>query len=96
MARSEGGSGFWTFLFGAVCGTVGGLLIAPTPGEETRRRLRYLAEELSEKAGEESKRLRAFADDVFPTVREAVSEQKERITAAVEAGRRAFREEQDL
>lgn len=91
--RESGSSTLLAFLLGAGFGLVGGLLMAPAPGEETRRRLRYLAEEFSERAGQESKRLRTLADDYIPRVREVVDEQSGRISAAVEAGRRAFQEE---
>lgn len=96
MAERDGGSSaLLAFLLGAGIGTVAGLLLAPAPGEETRRRLRYLAEEFSERAGEGSKRLRAWAEEYAPMVRETFAESRERIAAAVDAGQRAFREEGD-
>jgi gas vesicle protein len=43
---------------GTLIGTIVGLLIAPEPGEVTRRKLKYAMEELPEKAKKASKKVR--------------------------------------
>lgn len=89
-----------SFLLGGVAGAALALLYAPRSGRETRE---YLGEKLREGA-ERSRELRdqaiekgrAIMDDASGFVerqREVLDDRKERFTAAVEAGRQAYREE---
>ena len=91
-----------SFLLGGVAGAALALLYAPRTGRATRE---YLGEKLREGAerGRELRdqameRGRSFMDDAGGYVdrgREALDDRKERFTAAVEAGRQAYREERN-
>ena len=89
-----------SFLLGGVAGAALALLYAPRSGRETRE---YLGEKLREGA-ERGRELRdqamekgrAFVEDASGFVerqREVLDDRKERFSAAVEAGRQAYREE---
>ncbi len=54
----DGGTLLAAFLVGAAVGAVLGLLLAPAPGEETRRRFGDLARRAQEKAAEAASRAR--------------------------------------
>lgn len=93
--RCDGGgtSTLLSFLLGGAIGGVLGILYAPGSGEETRRKIKFYAEEAADKAVEKMQTIRTEADSAINRVREEVKTQKERVTSAVEAGRSAFREE---
>lgn len=96
-------SGFGYFLLGLGIGVAAGLLWAPRSGEETRQ---YLADRAGEGAdylrsrAEDGKQyLRQQADsvkgqaaDLYEKGRSTVSRQKENLSAAVEAGKQAYRD----
>lgn len=67
------------FLFGAIAGAAVALLLAPTSGEEMRRKLAERARESREKANEAAREGREF-----------VTRQREHLTSAVERGREAY------
>lgn len=88
------------FLLGAATGAVLALLYAPRSGEETRELLNEKLRETAEKGREAREQLvnrgREFLDEANTYVdrqKAAVEERKERFSAAVEAGRQAYREE---
>jgi gas vesicle protein len=91
-----------SFLLGGVAGAALALLYAPRTGRETRE---YLGEKLREGAerGRELRdqaleRGRSFLDEAGGYVdrgRDALDDRKERFSAAVEAGRQAYREERN-
>ena len=96
-------SGFGYFLLGLGIGVAAGVLWAPRSGEETRQ---FLAEKAGEGAdyvknqaqtGKEYLRqqtdtLKGSASDLYERGRTTVQRQKENLTAAVEAGKQAYRE----
>jgi len=67
------------FLIGAVAGAAVALLLAPTSGEEMRRRLAEKAREGREKANDAAREGREF-----------VNRQREHLTTAVDRGREAY------
>ncbi len=84
-----------SFLLGGLTGAALALLYAPRSGRETRE---YLGERLREGA----ERGREIKDQAVARGREFVDEagdylerRKERLSAAVDAGRQAFREERE-
>jgi gas vesicle protein len=81
MARenSGGGSVLAAFLFGALAGAAVALLLAPTSGEEMRRKLAERAREGREKANDAAREGREF-----------VNRQREHLASAVERGREAY------
>jgi gas vesicle protein len=104
MKEGNGGDKFLYFIAGAGIGAALGLLFAPKTGRETRELLARTATEgreyLTSKVGEGRQYLedskRKVTDD-FSTFldrsKEAVTRQKEQLTAAFEAGKQAYREE---
>ena len=94
--RNEGGmSTLLAFLLGGAVGGVLGLMYAPSSGEETRRRIKFYAEEAADKVVEKVQKARDEADVLCGKVREEIAEQKEKLMSALDAGRQAFREEQE-
>lgn len=91
-----------SFLLGGVAGAALALLYAPRTGRETREylgeRLREGAErgrELKDQAVEKGREMLDDASGFVDRQRGAIDERKERFTAAVEAGRQAYREERN-
>ena len=107
MSESSGGDKFLYFLAGAGIGGVLALLFAPKSGRETREMIAQKATEsrdfLSNKVSEGKQyvedRGRKATDDFSSFVdrsKEALSRQKEQLTAAFEAGKAAYREEKGI
>jgi gas vesicle protein len=80
------------FLFGLGVGAAAGILFAPKSGEETRDELRHRAEEGREYLKRRSGELRVQAEHAYDRSRNVVHGQREQLSAALEAGRRAYRE----
>jgi gas vesicle protein len=80
------------FLFGLGVGAAAGILFAPKSGEETREDLRRRAEEGRDYLKRRSGELREKAEQAMDRGREAMHGQREQLSAALEAGRRAYRE----
>ena len=76
MANNNGGSGFTTgFLLGGIIGFLGGLLLAPKPGEQIRAQLLERSEELRRKAEELAAQAR---EQVGPAIEEVKQELRRR------------------
>ena len=86
------GSGFLWFLAGLGIGAAVGILFAPKPGEETRQRLREVAEEGRDSVKERARQAREQAGTWADKGRDYLNQQKEQIRSAYEAGRQAYRE----
>lgn len=83
---------FSYFFLGLGIGVAVGILFAPKSGEETRELLKEKAEEGKEYLKRRSEELKESASDALGKGREAITRQKQQFTAAVEAGRAAYRE----
>jgi gas vesicle protein len=94
---------FAYFLLGVGVGVAAGMLFAPRSGDETRRYLRDRAEEgtdyLKARTDEGREYIRQRADDLKQTAsnivekgKSTVQKQRDNITAAMEAGKQAYRE----
>jgi gas vesicle protein len=91
-----------SFLLGALSGAALAILFAPRSGRETRellgQGLRETAERgrrLSEQALEKGRDIAEDATGYIDRQREALERRRDRLTAAVEAGRQAFKEEKE-
>jgi gas vesicle protein len=92
MSDRDGGSGFLWFLAGLGIGAAVGILYAPKAGEETRQRLREVAEEGRDSVRERARQAREQAGNWADKGRDYLNQQKDQIRSAYEAGRQAYRE----
>ena len=104
---SSGGDKFLFFLAGAGIGAVLARLFAPKSGRETRELIArtasdgrdFFANKVTEGKQLVEEKGRRLTDDFSSFLdksKEAVSRQKEQLTAAFEAGKAAYREEKGL
>ena len=89
----NGGARFSFFLVGLGIGTVIGLLFAPRTGRETRELINEKVDEGREYLKRRSRELREQAEDLVERGKETVAKQKDQVSAAIEAGKQAYREE---
>jgi gas vesicle protein len=87
------GSKFFYFLAGLGIGALIGILFAPQSGEQTREMLADRAGEGREYLQRRSRELREQATGYVERGKELLSEQRENLAAAVEAGKQAYRAE---
>jgi gas vesicle protein len=80
------------FFLGVGIGVAVGLLFAPKSGEETREIIRSKAGEGKDYLKRRGEEARESANEWVERGRTAVSRQKEQLSAAVEAGKQAYRD----
>ncbi len=85
-------SKFTYFVLGFGIGVAVGIMFAPQSGEETRQLLRSKAEEGKDYLKKQGESLQESAGGLVEKGKSAVARQKEQLSAAVEAGKRAYRE----
>jgi len=83
---------FSYFFLGLGLGVAVGLLFAPKSGTETRELIRSKADEGRDYLKKRSADLRDQANDAIDKGRSAVAKQRDNISAAVEAGKQAYRD----
>jgi gas vesicle protein len=83
---------FSYFFLGLGLGVAVGLLFAPKTGAETRDLIRSKADEGKEYLKRRTVDLKESASDVVEKSRSAVNRQRDNLSAAVEAGKQAYRE----
>lgn len=83
---------FSYFFLGLGLGVAVGILFAPKSGEETRELLRTKADEGKDYLKRRSEEWRESAGELVDKGRAAVTRQRENLSAAVEAGKHAYRE----
>lgn len=88
----EDDSKFSYFFLGLGLGVAVGVLFAPKTGEETRNMIRSKADEGKDYLVRRGTELRDSASDAIEKGRSAVSKQRDNLTAAVEAGKQAYRD----
>ena len=80
-----------TYLFaGLGAGVIAGILFAPKSGEEVRAYLAKKADEGKEFSQRKSWELRERAGDFIERGKQSAARQQESISAAIDAGRRAY------
>ncbi len=80
------------FFLGLGIGVVIGLLFAPQSGAETREQLLSKADEGKDYLRKRTEELRESAGGLVDRGRDVLEKQKENLSAAVEAGKQAYRE----
>lgn len=80
------------FLLGLGLGVAVGVLFAPKSGAETREYLKGKAEEGTDFVKRRAGELRESAADAIDRSKETVRRHKDNLSAAVEAGRQAYRD----
>jgi len=80
------------FFLGLGLGVAVGVLFAPQSGEETRRLLRDKADEGADYVRRRSTELRETAAETLERGKQTIQRKKESLSAAVDAGRQAYRE----
>lgn len=89
------GSLLISFLLGGVVGAGLALLLAPQSGQETRRRIRELSDDIREKTtdyvGKTKDKVAGMVDDG----REYYEERKSIIKSAIDAGKEAYEKEKE-
>ena len=83
---------FSYFFLGLGLGVAAGLLFAPKTGEETRELIRSKADEGKEYLKQRTTELKETASEAIERGRSTVTRQRDNLTAAVEAGKQAYRE----
>jgi gas vesicle protein len=81
------------FLVGGGIGAIVALLFAPRTGRETRDLIAQKAVESKERFTSASRNVSERVSDYVDKGKELVNTQKEQISAAIEAGKQAYREE---
>jgi gas vesicle protein len=89
---AEEGSKLSFFAFGLGLGLAVGVLFAPKSGEETRDYIRAKADEGKDYLRRRGDELRDKTEDALDRGRTAVNRQRENLSAAVEAGKQAYRD----
>lgn len=90
MSENNSGEVILAFLLGAVVGAAAGILYAPKSGKETRDKLKDLAGDLSGKLENIGGEIKHKAENAISEGKEKVAVQKQRIEAAIEAGKKAY------
>jgi gas vesicle protein len=80
------------FFLGLGVGVAAGILFAPKSGEETRELLRSRASDGTDYLKRRSEELKDAANDAVERGRAAVQRQRDQWSAAVDAGKSAYRE----
>jgi gas vesicle protein len=93
MSENNGAGNLGFFLAGLGIGAALALLFAPQSGKETRDLIAQKANEGKDYVTNRSRELREQADELVEKGKDRLAKEKERVSAAYEAGRQAYREE---
>ena len=89
------GSIILAFFIGGLVGAGVALLLAPQPGEETKQKIKELAEEAKGKATEYAEQIKSKVNSTVGKGKGILEEKKSLVTAAVEAGKEAYEKEKE-
>ncbi|MBI2818354.1 MAG: YtxH domain-containing protein [Acidobacteria bacterium] len=93
MEQDNSGAKFIYFLAGLSIGALVGILFAPQSGKETREFIAGRAEDGREYLSRKGRQYREQAAEYVERGKEVISQQKEHLAAAIEAGKQAYRAE---
>jgi gas vesicle protein len=83
------------FVLGAFMGAATALLLAPRSGEETRRLIATKAREGADLIANRTRDVAEKTSSYVDKGKELLQQQREQLSAALEAGKQAYREEKD-
>ena len=90
---SNCGSNLGFFLAGLGIGAIIALLFAPASGEESREYLGRKANEGREYVSGKGREIQRQAEELVEKAKDLVTQQKEQLSAALEAGKQAYQDE---
>jgi gas vesicle protein len=90
---SDKGSNLLYFVVGGAVGAIIALLFAPRSGKETREFIANKALEGKEFLSTAARNMQEKATDVVDQTKETLSQKKTQVSAAIEAGKQAYRDE---
>src|SRR3990172_2256568 len=93
MEQDNSGAKFIYFLAGLSIGALVGILFAPQSGKETREFIAGRAEDSREYLSRKGRQYREQASEYVERGKGVISQQKEHLAAAIEAGKQAYRAE---
>ena len=82
-------------MLGILIGAATALLLAPRSGEETRKLIVSRAREGAELIANRTKTVAGKTSDYVERGKEILQQQRDQLSAAIEAGKQAYREEKD-
>ncbi len=82
-------------VLGAMIGAATALLLAPRSGEETRKLLISKAREGADLVASRTRAVAGKTSDYVERGKEILQQQRDQLTAALEAGKQAYREEKE-
>ena len=91
--ENNGGSKFIYFLAGLGIGALVGILFAPQAGEQTRELISEKAEEGRDYLLRKGREFRDQTSSIVDRGKETFAHQREQISAAIDAGKQAYRAE---
>ncbi len=89
------GSMLLSFFLGGLVGAGIALLVAPKPGEETRRMIKDIADDAKKKAEDYIEQAKGKAASAVEKGKEFIEKEKNVIESAIEAGKEAFGQEKE-
>lgn len=83
------------FILGGVIGAITALLLAPRSGEETRKLIAGKAREGADYVASRSREVAEKTSEYIDRGKDVLQQQRDQISAAVDAGVKAYKEEKD-
>jgi gas vesicle protein len=97
--REEGGYGagsvFLSFLLGGIVGAGFALLLAPQSGDETRKKIRQLTDDVREKTMDYVEEVKGKVTTGMDRGKDYYEEKKSVVASAIEAGKEAYEKEKE-
>ena len=81
---------FLVFLLGGIVGAAIGILYAPKSGKETRKNIKRLSEDIVDNVNDFSEDIAKAGKKIYEQGREKVLSNKDKISEAFDAGKKAF------
>jgi gas vesicle protein len=82
-------------MLGAMMGAAAALLLAPRTGEETRKLIASKARESADIISNRTKNVAEKSSEFVDRGKEVLQHQRDQISAAIEAGKQAYKEEKE-